>query len=217
MDDELLDRQTEHQNLYLRNLQEIKWRTEALDDIYLKKKSTRFFVTNVEFCVLQIRKILELIALSALVSDVDVYREKLDNIEKMWNARLILREIEKIHPNFYPQPVYIDPNNKYNIIDIKEDYLTKDLFVKIYEKCGKILHQASPFLNAKDIEFEYKQVWNNISEWRRLIIRLLNTHIVKLYNSDLFYFIMADKETGMPHGNILSGITEEEQNEQDEI
>lgn len=56
MDDELLDRQTEHQNLYLRNLQEIKWRTEALDDIYLKKKSTRFFVTNVEFCVLQIRK-----------------------------------------------------------------------------------------------------------------------------------------------------------------
>ena len=217
MDDELLDRQAEHQNLYLRNLQEIKWRTEALDDIYLKKKSTRFFVTNVEFCVLQIRKILELIALSALVSDVDVYREKLDNIEKMWNARLILREIEKIHPNFYPQPVYIDPNNKYNIIDIKEDYLTKDLFVKIYEKCGKILHQASSFLNAKDIEFEYKQVWNNISEWRRLIIRLLNTHIVKLYNSDLFYFIMADKETGMPHGNILSRITEEEQNEPHEI
>lgn len=217
MDDELLDRQTEHQNLYLRNLQEIKWRTEALDDIYLKKKSTRFFVTNVEFCVLQIRKILELIALSALVSDVDVYREKLDNIEKMWNARLILREIEKIHPNFYPQPVYIDPNNKYNIIDIKEDYLTKDLFIKIYEKCGKILHQAPSFLNAKDIEFEYKQVWNNISEWRRLIIRLLNTHIVKLYNSDLFYFIMADRETGMPHGNILSRITEEEQNEPHEI
>ena len=79
------------------------------------------------------------------------------------------------------------------------------------------MHQASSFLNAKDIEFEYKQVWNNISEWRRLIIRLLNTHIVKLYNSDLFYFIMADKETGMPHGNILSRITEEEQNEPHEI
>lgn len=212
MDDKLLDRQTELQNLYLRNLQEIKWRTEALGDIYLKKKSTRFFITNVEFCVLQIRKILELIALSALVSDADIYREKLDNIEKMWNARLILRDIEKVHPEFYPQPVYIDPNNQYNIVNITEDYLTKDLFIRIYEKCGKILHQASPFENIKDVESEYKRVWNDIPEWRRLIIRLLNAHVIKLYNSDLFYFIMADKKTGRPHGNILSIVTEEDEN-----
>lgn len=205
-----LDRQTELQKLYLRNLQEIKWRTEALDDIYLNRKSTRFFITNVEFCVLQIRKILELIALSALVSDADIYREKLNNIEKMWNARLILRDIEKIHPEFYPQPVRIDPNDEYNIINITDGYLTKDLFVKIYEKCGKVLHQASPFENAKDVETEYKRVWADIPEWRRLIVKLLDAHVVKLYNNDLFYFIMADKETGRPHGNIFSMVTEEE-------
>lgn len=210
MNDKLLDRQSELQHLYLRNLQEIKWRTDALDEIYLKKKSTLFFITNVEFCVLQIRKILELIALSALVSDADIYREKLDNIEKMWNARLILRDIKKIHPDFYPQPVRID---KYNIINITEGYLTEDLFIKIYEKCGKILHQASPFENAKEVESEYKKVWNDIPKWRGLIIGLLNSHIVKLYNSDLFYFIMTDKETGRPHGNILSVVTEEDDEE----
>ena len=217
MGETALDRQAELQNLYLKNLQEIKWRTEALDDIYLNKKSTRFFITNVEFCVLQIRKILELIALSALVSDADIYREKLNDIEKMWNARLILRDIEKIHPKFYPQPVYIDPNDEYNLINITDGYLTKDMFVKIYEKCGKVLHQASPFENAKDVESEYKRVWADIPEWRRLIVKLLNAHVVKLYNNDLFYFIMADKE-GRPHGNILSMVTEEEnENEPHEI
>ena len=92
----------------------------------------------------------------------------------MWNARLILRDIEKVHPEFYPQPVYIDPNNQYNIVNITEGYLTKDLFIRIYEKCGKILHQASPFENIKDVESEYKRVWNDIPEWRRLIIRLLS-------------------------------------------
>ena len=65
MSDRLYEHKLELQCLYLRNMQEIKWRIEALDEIYLGQKTTRFFQTNVEFCVLQIRKILELIALSA--------------------------------------------------------------------------------------------------------------------------------------------------------
>ena len=68
MNEVSLERRTELQKLYLKNMQEIKWRVEAIDEIYLGKKTTRFFPTNIEFCVLQIRKVLELIALSALVN-----------------------------------------------------------------------------------------------------------------------------------------------------
>ena len=85
-----LERQTELQKLYLRNMQLIKWRLRAISDIREGKTKTTYKITNTEFCVLQIRKILELIALSALVSDVDLYREKLGNIDRMWNAKLIL-------------------------------------------------------------------------------------------------------------------------------
>ena len=66
-----LERRTELQKLYLKNMQEIKWRIEAIDEIRSGKRTARFLQTNIEFCVLQIRKILELIVLSALVSDAD--------------------------------------------------------------------------------------------------------------------------------------------------
>lgn len=52
-------------------------------------------ITNIELCVLQIRKILELIALSSLVSDEDLHREK------MRNVRNVIRDAECIHPDFY--------------------------------------------------------------------------------------------------------------------
>lgn len=210
MSDWLYEHKLELQCLYLRNMQEIKWRIEALDEIYLGQKTTRFFQTNVEFCVLQIRKILELIALSALVSDADVYKEKLGRIENMWNARLILKEIERIHPDFYPQPIFIDPDDKYNWIDVKDGYLTKKQFVKIYEKCGKMLHEASSFVDYNSLQMEYKQIWNEIPKWRSLIVKLLNTHIIKLYNqTDLFFITMKDCKNGNPAGNIFTSVTEE--------
>ena len=51
MDDVSLDRRSELQKLYLNNMQEIKWRIEALDEIRFEKKTTRFFQTNIDFCV----------------------------------------------------------------------------------------------------------------------------------------------------------------------
>ena len=77
-----LERQTQLQIRYLRNMQIIKWRMKAIKDIRMNKCHTTYPATNVEFCALQIRKILELIAFSSLISDLDVYREQLNDIEK---------------------------------------------------------------------------------------------------------------------------------------
>lgn len=77
-----IERQTQLQIRYLRNMQIIKWRIRAIKDIRTRKCHTTYPATNIEFCALQIRKILELIALSSLISDLDVYRKKFNNIEK---------------------------------------------------------------------------------------------------------------------------------------
>lgn len=82
LEDKELERQQRLWELYLRNMSEVKRRVAAIDDIFFGRCSTTYRITNMEFCVLQIRKILELIALSALVSDADLYRERLDKIEK---------------------------------------------------------------------------------------------------------------------------------------
>lgn len=199
-----LERQTELQRLYLRNMQLIKWRLRAISDIREGKTKTTFRITNTEFCVLQIRKILELIALSALVSDVDIYREKLSNIDRMWNAKLILQDIERIHPNFYPYPIYVDPENRFQWQPRKEPYLTKDKFIAAYSRFGKFLHEDSPFMSNKEIDSAYDQIWDDIYQWGQLIINLLQTHLVHLYNDKDIYFITMDGGDGKPHGNLFT-------------
>lgn len=198
---ERLDRQVELQKLYLRNMQIIKWRVNAIRDIQTGNSKTTYKMTNIEFCVLQLRKILELIALSSLVSDADIYREKLSKIDSMWNARLIFRDIERIHPDFYPKPIRIDAEDKSIWHDIEDGYLTKDEFIKIYDKCGKYLHENSPFMSNKEIDSMYSEVWDQITDWIAKIINLLNTHIVNLYNqTDLFLIQMGDP----PSGNVFT-------------
>ena len=212
-----VERQTQLQIRYLRNMQIIKWRMKAIKDIRMNKCHTTYSATNVEFCALQIRKILELIALSSLISDLDVYREQLNGIEKKWNARLILQDIGRIHPDFYPVPIDIDPDNKYRWLDKKNPYLTKEQFVSIFKKCGKVLHEDSVFRDDKDMDSTIKQTDEQIDNWMALIMNLLNTHIVRLFNKkDLFYITMGG-ENDRPRGNIFTVAMEEPDDGQNEI
>lgn len=205
-----LDRQVELQNLYLRNMAKIKWRVQAIQDILNNTKSTTYKITNTEFCVLQIRKILELIALSALVSDADVYRNALGKIENMWNARCIIRDIERIHPGFYPEPIEVVYNKNEEAVDewvqVQRPFLDKEQFVNIYNRCGKYLHEPSPFKTEEEIAASYASIEQAIPNWISLIVALLSTHVVHLYNqSDLFFITMGGKGS-LPHGNIFSQI-----------
>ena len=205
---ETLARQSELQNLYCDNLQKIKWRTNAIMDIITQRVTTTYLMTNIEFCALQIRKILELIAFSSLISDMDVYKQQLKNIAKMWNAKRILNDIEKINPDFYPKPILIDPNNKMLWQDFKEPYLTKDKFVSVYEKCSALIHENSPFETDEQIRDKAEEAVKNMVTWMNLIRNLLNTHTVQLYNEPrLFYFSMG-KLDQKPVGCIFERIGE---------
>ncbi len=206
---EVLDRQTQLLRRYLRNMQIIKWRIKAIKDIRTNRCYTTYMSTNIEFCALQIRKILELVAFSALISDVDVYREKLNNIEGMWNARLILRDIECIHPNFYPRPIDVSPNDKFRWNDKSLSYLTKEQFIIIYKKCGKILHEDSVFKDDKNMNSTYQVVGTELNTWVELIMNLLDTHIVHLYNQKDLFFISMGTDEQFPSGNIFTAISEE--------
>jgi len=197
--------------LYVKNMNRLKWRMKAVSDVRCRKKVTTYDFTDAEFCILQYRKILELIALSSLVSDADVYREKLGRIEKMWNAKLILKDIERIHPNFYPVAVRTDPNDKLSWIIPQEPCLTKEKFITVYDKCGKYLHETSPFLADKELYFDTLPLWENIFTWERLIINLLSAHNVYLYNSNcIFHINMGGPDVNTsPIGWILSRIDDE--------
>ena len=138
-------------------------------------------------------------------------------LKKKWNARLILKDIGRIHPDFYPVPINTAPNNKYRWLEKKTPYLTKEQFEDIYKKCGKVLHEDSAFMDDKDMDSTYKHADEQIDNWVVLIMNLLNTHIVHLYNKkDLFYITMGG-EKDSPRGNIFTVAMEEPDDGQNEI
>ena len=211
MKDEMLrKRQSELQILYLRNMTKIKWRYNAITDIMTRKRTSTYQTTNIEFCVLQFRKILELIALSSLISDADVYRVQLGKIEKMWNARNILRDIERIHPHFYPQPINVlkHENSDNEFVKKTTPYLTKDKFENTYARCGKYLHEFSPFKSEAEIEHAYKEIMHEFPKWSYLIVELLSTHIVHLYDSRFMFYISMGAKNDPPRGNIFQMLDE---------
>ena len=97
-------------NLYATCMEEIKKRTEAIRMIYDKKYSTPFPITNIEFMALQLRKILELIALGNLVANRKQYETVRKSFRTDWNAKPIIKTIKQINPNYFPVGVRRKPS-----------------------------------------------------------------------------------------------------------
>ena len=174
---------------YANVMSEIKRRTKVVYSYLNGERSAMYNAVNVELLCLQIRKILELIALGSLVANQKIFLKKVQNLQKMWNAKLILSDIEKLNPDFYPKPIDEIPSKEdgvvNDLIDVKEGYLTKEEFIKVYDKCGRILHAENPLSNGID----YKYYEKNIPIWMGQIKRLLNSHTIKLLNDKNMYLV----------------------------
>ncbi len=174
---------------YAHVMDEIKRRTRVVHLFLNGERNAIYNVVNAELMCLQIRKILELIALGSLVANQKIFLKKVQNLQKMWNAKFILNDIEKLNPDFYPKPIDEKPSKEDDVvndlIDIKEGYLTKENFIEIYDKCGKILHAENPLGNGID----YKYYEKNIPIWMDKIRRLLNSHTIKLLNDRNMYLV----------------------------
>jgi len=170
-------------------MNEIKRRTKVIYSFLNGERNAMYNVVNAELMCLQIRKILELIALGSLVANQRIFLKKIQTLQKMWNAKYILNDIEKFNPDFYPKPIHEKPSKqngvKNDLIDIKEGYLTKKDFVEIYDKCGRILHAENPLGNGID----YKYYEKNIPIWMNKIKKLLNSHTIKLLNDKNMYLV----------------------------
>lgn len=180
--------------MYCALMNEVKRRTYAVTEMLRKHTTTSYPATNIEFMCLQIRKILELISMGSLV----VNREEFDAIGKKyseyWNARLILQDIERLNPEFYPiaiNEVPVNVGQVVNNLQPKPDgFLTRNDFVKVYEKCGKMMHSYNPF--GSHYDFDYYE--SKIGDWINLIISLLNSHLIHIKGIDGFYLIHMEEE-----------------------
>ncbi|MCV6622267.1 MAG: hypothetical protein OIF51_11030, partial [Cellvibrionaceae bacterium] len=143
-------------NKYAECMEEIKKRTEVIRAFLDGRCSALYKQTTAESICLQVRKILELIALASLVANKEEYAKSRAKFAKDWHAKRILQSIEQINPNFYPTPsTQVLDNVTGKVVEvkpIKTGFLTRKDFENIYDRCGGLLHAQNPFSASKDID-----------------------------------------------------------------
>lgn len=176
-------------------MEEIKKRTEVIRGFLDGRCNTLYKQTTAESICLQVRKILELIALASLVANKDEYAKIRRNFHKDWHGKRILKSVEEINADFYPKPTkqVLDSSGE-KVIETKEvkfGYLTRRDFENIYDRCGGFLHAQNPFSSPKDIDNFIKV----IPTWMEKIMTLLNHHQAQLVQEDLQLWVLMSSKT----------------------
>ena len=85
---------------YCNLMEEIKKRTAVIDVFLSGSKHALFKATTIESTCLQLRKILELIAMGSLVANKKAFSKVYENFSKCWNAEYIFKDIGRINTEF---------------------------------------------------------------------------------------------------------------------
>jgi hypothetical protein len=108
--------------------------------------------------------------------------------ESHWHPSAIIKDLERLNPNFYPKPVKAAAPDSSGVIGheaLTEGFLTKTQLVEVHGRCGNILHARNPF--GKPIDYAAYEA--DILAWTNLAGALLNTHEIRLLGEDHFYLV----------------------------
>ncbi len=163
---------------YKRHMEEIKKRTEVVYAFLNKRRDALYGITTVESMYLQIRRILELIALSSLAAHKSEYNLQQKKFRKLWHPDKIFSSLGEINPRFYPSPAKPSDRQETGLDwePIESGFLTKQELSKLYGLCGGVLHGDTPFSTKRNIQ----PIFEDIHCWMQKIMRLLNFHMISL-------------------------------------
>ncbi|MDE0447509.1 MAG: hypothetical protein OXH96_12625 [Spirochaetaceae bacterium] len=185
-------------------MDEIKKRADVVACFLTRRCTALYDVPSAECVALQIRKILELIALASLVANKAEYAAMHAKFEEHWKAKEILDNIREINPKFYPVPT-MQHRREDGIFDnqpVKTGFLTADNFKTLYDQCSKLLHVRNPF--SKKAAGDAKRFLKDAAQWMNRIRVLLNHHEIILAGRDqLIICLMRSEDDGQPHAALF--------------
>ena len=143
-----------------------------------------------------------------LSANKEIYSKEYKKFAQNYHAERILKDLERINPKFYPEPskqIRIEGKEgiSYKLEAINEGSLTKDEFVKVYEKCGSMLHAENPFGKKK----EYIKIKEEFLEWLKKIKLLLSHHGIMLVDGKTIIIgLMKTEKNGLPQTVLFKRI-----------
>ena len=166
-------------------MEEVKSTVEAINQLMELPGIT--IRTRVESICLQLRMLLELIVFSSLVSNKDVWRRSKKELESSQDISKKLRELKRLHPNFYPRPLDLETTaSSGEPADRTGGFLSEDRLMEVYGRLGNILHAKNPMGKESD----YRYFIDAVPGWLTEVMNLLECHKVYLYHRpEEFYLI----------------------------
>ena len=153
---------------------------------------------RVESICLQLRMLLELIVFGSLVSNKDVWQKSKKELQSSQDISKKLRELRRLHPNFYPRPVNLEEGlSGEEPADRVDGFLSEDRLREVYGWLGNILHAENPMGKATG----YALFIDAVPGWISEVVNLLECHKVYIYHRpDEFYLV---KMFGDVDGDLL--------------
>lgn len=162
---------------YLERMEDLKTRLQIAEAMLDQAQASGPDLAHHDLIVLQLRKILELIAFGSLIANQDQYTATYLNYASHWNAKRLLENLRSINADFYPKPIELVPGTtgavKFEYLTA--DYLTEDDFVELYGRASAALHTPNPFAPPSEAAFG-----RSFRDWLNRIIMLMRLHQIKL-------------------------------------
>jgi hypothetical protein len=168
-------------------------------------KGEHFYLTEVIF--VQLRKSLELIALASMAANTTLYATAHAKFHEHWKATKILDGLAKLNPHFFPKAVRVaarsalsDGRDQVQFDVVKEDVLTRDDFISLYDTSSKVLHTRNPFSEKPEaITLSYP-----IPQCVRRIRNLVRMHMVVV--NDTAYLVQVPDRGKIPVQTAIANL-----------
>jgi hypothetical protein len=192
-------------SVYASIMEEAKLRALSINTI-IRSESGLPVALRREYCFLQLRMLCELIALGCLVAHGDIEGTKASVLQNEYKAGVIIKRLEKLHPQFYPSPrnPIFSPGHVH-LADYDREYLSKNELVTLYGKCGDILHRGS-LRELLDLKNQPPTDFRDIQDWGQKILNLLSVHLISRIGGH-FHLVVA-LEAPQNGGNVLVSVGE---------
>jgi hypothetical protein len=144
-----------------------------------------------ECCFLQLRMICEVISLGCLTAHGDIAATS--KLRKRYEADKIIKELAKLHPHFYPKALsqWKSGEEMPETTILMDGFLTKRELIRLYAKCGGILHRGSKETMFGPLNVDFATVLG----LQRKIATLLKYHAIFLLdNKSIVFFTLGNPQ-----------------------
>jgi hypothetical protein len=197
--------------IYLNNMRDVKKRI-----MYAESQINAFNEIHdyllLENAVLHTRKALECIAYASIAPNKNAYEkfrsdaETPSDFRKDYHAGSILKQLGQINKDFYPLPMIakLVGERQWHFDRLNTGYLTKNQYIKLYDRLGKFLHSDNPWGNDKG----YLNLAKEMPEIFQRVRSLLQLHATFVQDETSGYAFIIDMGSEEKEVSFITAIAD---------